>query len=122
MCFIYYTEAFKKIRQDEIITQLTQLKINGKDLPPIENLYWEQTAAMRVEIGSFEKTKLCVTQGCVLSPELLSLYSKIIMQNLEGCPGSKVGKHNVHHLRYTSNSVIIRHLRRRKQKERVSNT
>ena len=32
LCFIDYTGAFDKARHDEIITQLTQSKINGKDL------------------------------------------------------------------------------------------
>ena len=37
LCFMDYTDAFEKVWQDEIITQLTQLKINGKDLRAIEN-------------------------------------------------------------------------------------
>ena len=35
LCFIDYTEAFDKVRQDEIIIQLTQLEINGKNLRTI---------------------------------------------------------------------------------------
>ena len=42
------------------------------------------------------------------------------MQNLEGYPRIKVGGHNVHHLRYAA-AVLIRHLGRRKQKEKVWN-
>ena len=47
--FIDYTEAFDKVWHDEIIRQLTQLKIDGKDLWVIKNMYWEQTAAMQVD-------------------------------------------------------------------------
>ena len=56
LCFIDYTEAFDKIRHGEIITK-THMKIDGKDLRAIQNMYWEQTAAMRVdgEINSFKK-------------------------------------------------------------------
>ena len=53
---------------------------------------WEQTTTMQVdeEISSFKKTtKRCVTQESLLSPDLFSPYSEIIMQNLEGCPGIK---------------------------------
>ena len=57
-------------------------------------------------------------KGRVLSPDLFSAYDDIIMQNLEGYPRIKVGGHNVHHLRYAA-AVLIRHLRRRKQKEKV---
>ena len=34
---------------NEIITQLSQLKIGGKDLRVIKNMYWEQTAAMQLD-------------------------------------------------------------------------
>ena len=56
----------------------------------------------------------------MLSPDLFSPYNDIIMQSLEGYPRIKVGGHNVHHLRYAA-AVLIRHLWRRKQKEKVWN-
>ena len=64
-----------------------------------------------------KKIKCGVTQGRVLSPDLFSPYNDIIMQNL-GYPRIKVGGHNVHHLRYAA-AVLVRHLRRRKEKEEV---
>ena len=67
-------------------------------------MYWEQTAAMRVqgEISAFQKIK-----GCVLSPDLFSLYSEIIMRNIEGQPGIRVGGHNIYNLRYADDTVLI---------------
>ena len=89
LCFIDYTKAFDRVRHDEIIKELTKSKIDGKDLRIIKNMYWEQTAAMRVEgeISAFQKIKRGVRQGCVLSPDLYSLYSEIIMRYSEGQPG-----------------------------------
>ena len=49
LCFINCTEAFDRVQHDEIIRQLTQLKIDGKDLWVIKIMYWEQTAAMQVD-------------------------------------------------------------------------
>ena len=65
LCFIDYTKAFDRVRHDEIIKELTKLKIDGKDLRIIKNMYWEQTAAMRVEgeISAFQKIKRGVRQG-----------------------------------------------------------
>ncbi|GFO11222.1 RNA-directed DNA polymerase from mobile element jockey [Plakobranchus ocellatus] len=52
---------------------------------------WKQTAAMRVEnkTSTFQYIKRGIRQGCVLSPDLFSLYSEIIMRNLENHPGIK---------------------------------
>ena len=47
--FIDYTNCDPGIRHEIIIhLSLTQLKIGGADLRLIKNIYWEQTAAMRV--------------------------------------------------------------------------
>ncbi|GFO08467.1 endonuclease-reverse transcriptase [Plakobranchus ocellatus] len=109
LCFIDYTKAFDRVRHDEIIKQLTQLKIDGKDLRIIKNMYWDQKAAMRVEgeVSKFQNIKRGVRQGCVLSPDLFSLYSEIIMRNLEGHPGIKIGGSNINNLRYADDTVLI---------------
>ncbi|GFO31938.1 retrovirus-related pol polyprotein from type-1 retrotransposable element r2 [Plakobranchus ocellatus] len=106
LCFIDYTKAFDKVRHNEIITQLKQLNIDGKDLRIIN---WEQTAAMRIEnkTSTFQDIKRGVRQGCVLSPDLFSLYSEIIMRNLENHPGIKVGGQNINNLRYADDTVLI---------------
>ncbi|GFN77568.1 craniofacial development protein 2-like protein [Plakobranchus ocellatus] len=41
------------------------------------------------------------------SPDLFSLYSEIIMRNLENHPGIKVGKQNMNNLRYADDTVLI---------------
>ncbi|GFO02811.1 retrovirus-related pol polyprotein from type-1 retrotransposable element r2 [Plakobranchus ocellatus] len=109
LCFIDYTKAFDRICHDEIITELKQLKIDGKDLRIIKTMYWEQTAAMRIEnkTSTFQDIKRGVRQGCVLSPDLFSLYSEIIMRNLENHPGIKVGGQNINNLRYADDTVLI---------------
>ena len=102
-----YTKAFDRVRHDETIKELTKLRIDGKDLRIIKNMYWEQTAAMRVEgeISAFQKIKRGVRQGCLLSPDLFSLY--IIMRNIEGQPGIRVGGYNINNLRYADDTVLI---------------
>ncbi|GFS18525.1 endonuclease-reverse transcriptase [Elysia marginata] len=109
LCFMDYTKAFDRVRHDEIIKKLTHLYIDGKDLRIIKNMYWEQTAAMRVEgeVSSFQKIKRGVRQGCVLSPDLFSLYSEVIMRHIEDYPGIKVGGHNINNLRYADDTVLI---------------
>ncbi|GFO24946.1 endonuclease-reverse transcriptase [Plakobranchus ocellatus] len=78
LCFVDYTKAFDRVHHDEILKQLKQLNIDGKDLRIIKTMYWEQTAAMRIEnkTSTFQDIKRGVRQGCVLSPDLFSLYTR----------------------------------------------
>jgi len=83
--------------------------LDGKDLRIIKNLYWEQTAAIKVdnEIGPFQQIKAGVRQGCVMSPDLFSLYSEIIMRHISDMSGILVGGHNISNLRYADDTVLI---------------
>ncbi|GFR85200.1 retrovirus-related Pol polyprotein LINE-1 [Elysia marginata] len=107
VCFIDYTKAFDRVRHEEIITILQQLNIDGKDLRIIKNIYWEQKAAVRVEeTSNFQNIKRGVRQGCVLSPDLFSLYSEMIMRQIEEMEGLKIGGHNINKLRYADDTVL----------------
>ncbi|GFO09466.1 DNA replication licensing factor mcm8 [Plakobranchus ocellatus] len=64
LCFIDYTKAFDRVRHDEIIKQLTQLKIDGKDLRIIKNMYWDQVSKYQAR---------CQTRLCTLSRPFISL-------------------------------------------------
>ena len=72
LCFIDYTKAFDKLRHEEIMSILDSLNIDGKDLRIVRNIYWEQTAAMRIGnyLSAFQDIKRGVRQGCVLFPDL----------------------------------------------------
>ena len=108
VCFIDYTKAFERVRHEEIIAILQQLNINGKDLRIIKNIYWEQKAAVRVEeeTSKFQNIKRGVRQGCVLSPHLFSLYSEMIMRQIEEIEGLKIGGHNINNIRYADDTVL----------------
>ncbi|GFN89036.1 endonuclease-reverse transcriptase [Plakobranchus ocellatus] len=64
---------------------------------------------MRIEnkTSTFQDIKRGLRQDCVLSPDLFSLYSEIIMRNLENHPGIKVGGQNINNLRYADDTVLI---------------
>ena len=72
LCFIDYTKAFDTLRHEEIMSILDSLNIDGKYLRIVRNIYWEQTAAMRIgnDLSAFQDIKRGVRQGCVLSPDL----------------------------------------------------
>lgn len=109
LCFIDYTKAFDTIKHERMIELLQKLNVDGKDLQVIKNLYWKQTAAIRHEneLGGTVKIRRGVRQGCVMSPDLFSLYSEHIMREIEGLPGIGVGGTNINNLRYADDTVLI---------------
>ena len=108
LCFIDYKKAFDKVKHKEMICMLDQIGIDDKDLRIIQNLYYEQTAAVKIndKVGDFTPIQRGVRQGCVLSPDLFSLYSEIILRYIEGEDGIKIGGHNINHLRYADDTVL----------------
>ena len=88
LCFIDYTKAFDNVNHQELSKMLESLNIDSKDLRVIQNIYWQQTAAIRIDkkIGTFQKIKKSVGQGCVLSPDLFSLYCESSFRSLKDTP------------------------------------
>ena len=109
ICFIDYVKAFDKVKLEVLFQQLEQLDINGKDLVLLKNLYWEQKAAVRYgeNIGNWAHIKSGVRQGCVLSPELLSLDTEMIMRKAQHLVGVKIGGINYNNLRYADDTAIL---------------
>ena len=83
VCFVDYTKAFDKV-QHELFHLLEGLDLDGKDLRVLRNLYWEQTACMRVgeDTSFYTNTKRGVRQGCVFSPDLFNFHSEIILREI----------------------------------------
>ena len=102
--FIDYEKAFDRVKHIEIMKDLQEVGINGKDIRVLTNLYWEQMAAISIdgEISEWTYIKRGVRQGCIISPDLFSLYAEIIMRKV---------KQRSDHLKFTINSVNIQNIR-----------
>ena len=48
-----------------------------------------------------------VRKGCVLSPELFSLYTEMIMRKINRMDGVRIGGVNVSNIRYADDTVIV---------------
>ncbi|GFN87583.1 endonuclease-reverse transcriptase [Plakobranchus ocellatus] len=109
LCLIDYSKAFDKVRHVELFRMLEKLDIDGKDLRVIRNLYWDQTASVRIEgeHSDFKPIKRGVRQGCVMSSGLFNLHSAITLRNLEGISGLKINGENLNNLWYADDTALM---------------
>lgn len=75
LCFIDYEKAFDRVRHVELMDMLWSVRVDGKDLRLIKNLYWKQKGAVRVgeDKSEWQAIERGVRQGCVMSPDLFNL-------------------------------------------------
>ena len=109
MCFIDYTKAFDKVGHEQLFDEVSELDLYGKDLRLLQDLYWNQTACIRIdgECSSYTKNERGVRQGCVMSPDLFNYYSELILRELDKRKGLRVGGHNVTNIRYADDTVLL---------------
>ena len=109
LCFIDYSKAFDRVKHTELIQMLSELDIDGKDLRLIRNLYWDQKAAIKIgdQISNYVDIKRGVRQGCVLSPDLFSLYSEKVLRGIKDMKGIKINGININNIRYADDTVLI---------------
>jgi len=55
LCFIDCSKAFDNVKHEKLLEMLEDIQIDGKDLRIIRNLYWKQTAAIRIggQVGEY---------------------------------------------------------------------
>lgn len=85
------------------------MDVDKKEIELLKNLYWDQRAAIRIDgtTSDFVKVKRGVRQGCVLSPDLFSLYTEMIMRHIKELEGIRVGGVNLNNLRYADDTALF---------------
>ena len=109
LCFVDYTKAFDRLVDNELMHFLVDLERDDKDLRLIQNLYYQQEAGIRINdtVSKIVPIKRGVRQGCVLSPDIYSLFSENLMRTIKNLPGIGVGCVIVKNLRYADDTVLI---------------
>ena len=109
ICFIDYVKAFDCVKHEELMKMMEELEIDGKDVRMIRNLYWEQKAAVRLhgELGDWMEIQKGVRQGCILSPDLFTLYSERALSKIKTKAGLQLGEKNYTNLRYADDAALI---------------
>lgn len=110
-CFIDYQKAFDRIQHNKLIEILKRTGPDDKDIRIISNLYWNQTAFLRVNGKESRTIKIQrgVRQGCIMSPILFNLYSEQIFKEAldELDAGILVNEDRLNNIRYADDTVVF---------------
>uniref|UniRef100_A0A8D8SXR8 Craniofacial development protein 2 n=1 Tax=Cacopsylla melanoneura TaxID=428564 RepID=A0A8D8SXR8_9HEMI len=110
-CFIDYQKAFDKVKHNKMMEVLQDSGMDGKDLRIIKNLYWNQSATIKINQENTDEIKILqgVRQGCIISPLIFNLYSEAIFQealeNME--EGILLNGKRVNNFRYADDTIIF---------------
>ena len=110
-CFVDYHKAFDCVQHQKLAEILRATGVDEGDLRIITELYWHQTAQVRVESSMSEEIAIRkgVRQGCILSPLLFNLYSENIFEEAlrNTSAGIKINGKTINNIRYADDTVII---------------
>ena len=72
-------------------------------------MYWNQTAKVKIgdNLSNEVEIQRGARQGCVLSPDMFTLYSEEVMRELKDMEGIRIGGININNLRYADDTVLI---------------
>ena len=111
-CFSDYAKAFDCVGHNKLWKILQEMGIADHLTCFLRNLYVGQEATVRTGHGTtdwFHRGK-GVSQGCILSPCLFSLYAEDIMRNgklKEAEAGVKIPGRNINNLRYADDTTLM---------------
>ena len=107
-----YTKAFDCVDHNNLWKTLKEMGIPDHLTYLLRNLYVGQEATVRTGHGTTDWFQIGkgVRQGCILSPCLLKLYAKYIVQNIrldEAQAGIKIAGKNINNLRYADDTNLM---------------
>ncbi|KAF6198774.1 hypothetical protein GE061_006796 [Apolygus lucorum] len=112
-CFVDFEKAFDNVRHEKLDRILQEVGLDFKDVRLMRNLYWNQTAQVRVDGALSEQVTVAkgVRQGCTMSPLLFNIYSEqVFKEALDDCDiGVQGNGLPVSNLRYADDTVLLAH-------------
>ena len=113
-CFIDYVKAFDCVDHNKLWKILKEMEIADHLTCLLRNLYAGQEATVRTGHGTTDWFQIgkVVSQGCILSPYLLSLnlYAEYIMRNAgldEAQAGMKTAGRDINNPRYADDTTLM---------------
>ena len=109
ICFLDYEKAFDSVRHKPLLQCLREIGEDGKDIKITNNLYWDQTASVRImnELSDEIRIQRGLRQGCAASPTLFNLYTEKIFRSIINMKGVNVGGKHYNNLRYADDTALL---------------
>jgi len=106
---IDFEKAFDNVRHVQLFQDLEETGLDTKDLRLLSELYWKQSAAIKIEgkLGRWIIIVKSVRRGCVTSPDFFDTYAEKILSHLEDQEGISVGGRNLNNLRYADDTTLL---------------
>ena len=97
------------VRHEQLMQCLSEIGVYEKDIHVIRNLYWKQTASVRImnELSDETGIQRGVRQGCLASPTLLNVYTEHIFRRIINMKGVNVGGKHYNNLRYADDTALL---------------
>jgi len=111
VCFVDYKKASDNVRHAQSLQDLAETGLDTKDLCLLLELYWKQSATIRIKENSGRSIRILkgARQGCVTSPDFFNLYADKILSHLEdhGYEGISVAGRNLNNLCYVDDMTLV---------------
>lgn len=88
-----FEKAFAIVKQDKLIAILEEVGLDGRDICNIDNLYWSQTANIKISTELSDKTTI------------KNLFAENIF--LEALDGKTTGGVMINNLRYVDDTILL---------------
>ena len=110
-----YTTAVDSVEHQQLWTVMREMGFPKRIVSLIEALYSEQQSAVRTDSGisNWFSVSKSVRQGCIMSPQLFSVYTESIMREVEKEQNNSeydelsVGGTTFTELRYVDDSALF---------------
>ena len=114
-CFVDYTKAFDSVEHQQLWTVMREMGFPKRIVSLIEALYSEQQSAVRTDSGTTDWFSVSkgVRQGCIMSPQLFSVYTESIMREVEEEQNNSeydelsIGGTKITELRYADDTALF---------------
>ena len=109
ICFLGYEKAFDRVTHELLMQCLREIGVDGTDIKITRNLYWDQTASVRImnELSDEIRIQRGVRQGCVASPTLFDVYTEKIFRSVINMKDVNVGGKHYNNLRYADDTALL---------------